>query len=294
VKRLHLIDGTWELFRQHFSKRPSHRAPDGRDLKATVGVAGNLLGMLQSESDPVTHIAVAFDNPIESFRNRLWAGYKTSEGVPPELLAQFDEVEAAVTALGIAVWSMKEWECDDALCAGARRWRDDFDEVVICSPDKDLGQCVEDERIVQLDRLRDKRLDEAAILALRGIPPRAIPDWLALVGDTADGYPGLPGFGEKSATAVLAAFGSLEKIPDDAARWPKTVRGADKLAATLAARREEAMLFRKLATLVDDLPLPQSRAEELAWRGVPREAFEAWCARAGARSLLERVRRWRD
>ena len=189
---------------------------------------------------------MAFDNPIRSFRNDLFAGYKTEEGVDPELLAQFDAAEAAVRALGITVWSMDRWEADDALATAAARFRDQVDQVRILTPDKDLGQCIVGRRVVQVDRMRQKEYDEEALVAVRGVRPASIPDWLALTGDSADGVPGLPGFGAKSAAALLAEFEHLEHIPDDPARWPKTVRGAERLARTLAGSRELALSYRTL------------------------------------------------
>src|SRR4051812_49171344 len=197
IQRVHVVDGTWELFRAHFSKRPGHRTPGGRELKATVGITHSILGLLQDESEAVTHIAIAFDNPIRSFRNDLFDGYKTEEGVDPELLGQFDDAEEAMRALGLVVWSMDKWECDDAMATGAARFRDSVQQVRICSPDKDLGQCIRGIKVVQVDRLRKTTLDEPGLRLLRGIGPESIPDLLALVGDTADGIPGLDGFGEK-------------------------------------------------------------------------------------------------
>ncbi len=283
--RLHLIDGTFELFRAYFSKRPD------RPLKATIGIAGQMITLLHDRAEQVTHAAIAFDNPIRSFRNDLFAGYKTGAGVPAELLAQFDAAEEACRALGLTVWSMKEFEADDALATAARRFRDQVEQVRILTPDKDLGQCLRGERVVQVDVLRKKVIDERALVERRGVLPRSIPDWLALVGDTADGIPGLPGFGEKSAGALLGLYPRLEEIPLDARRWPASVRSADKLAATLGAHLEDALLYRRLATLIEDVPLPQS-LEELRWKGVPRARFSAWCAEHEAPGLLSRPGRW--
>jgi 5'-3' exonuclease len=253
--RLHLVDGTYELFRAHFSRRPAHQAPDGTALKATVGLVSSLLALLSDPAERPTHLAVAFDNPIRSFRNDLFDGYKTEEGVPEELLSQFDVAELATRALGIAVWSMREFEADDALATGAARFAHEVEQVRILTPDKDLGQSVRGDRVVQVDRMRGKLIDEPALRALRGIGPESIPDWLALVGDSADGYPGLPGFGEKGAAAVLAAFKKLEAIPPDPRAWPDSVRSRDTLARTLAEHREEALLYRTLATLRTDAPV---------------------------------------
>lgn len=295
--RLHLVDGTFELFRAHFARRPGHRAPGGWEAKATVGLAASLLGLLRDPAESVTHLAVAFDNPIRSFRNDLWPGYKTEEGVPPELLAQLDAAEEAARALGLAVWSMREFEADDALATGAARFRDAVEQVRILTPDKDLGQCLAGRRVVQVDRIRNREIDEEALLARRGIRPASVPDWLALVGDDADGIPGIPGFGEKTASALLARYGHLEEVPADPGRWPPGIRAADRLAGALASGREEALLFRRLATLVGDVPLPGS-LEDLRWRGVPRDRFQAWCQSLGAgglRAALEaRPARWAE
>jgi 5'-3' exonuclease len=287
--RLHLVDGTFELYRAHFSKRPGHTGPDGRDLKATVGLASSLLALLRDPGEAVTHLAVAFDHPIRSFRNDLFDGYKSDDGVPPELLAQFDEAEAATRALGIVTWPMAAYEADDALATAAARFRDQVAQVRILTPDKDLGQCLVGERVVQVDRVRQVVTDEAALVARRGVPPACIPDLLALVGDDADGIPGLAGFGEKGAATLLATFGHLEAIPRDPAAWPPGLRGADRLCATLALRWDEDLLYRRLDTLVTDVPLPES-LEALRWGGVPAGPFEAWCARVGARRLAEAPR----
>lgn len=294
--RVHLVDGTWELFRAHFAKLPSRPDPQGRERKAAIGVVFSMLRLLDDPKEKVTHIAIAFDNPIESFRNEIFDGYKTSDGVPPELLAQFDAVEEGARAIGIPVWSMDRWECDDALATGAAKFRDapGVEQVRICSPDKDLGQCIRGRRVVTLDRMREKETDEEALVTLRGIRPASIPDWLGLVGDTADGIPGLDGFGETSSSALLARWGKIEAIPDDAAAWDVKVRGAEKLAATLREHRADALLYRKLATLVEDVPLAEDLAA-LEYRGVPRAAFSAWCDQVGAgETLRNRVRRWRD
>ncbi len=293
--RLHLVDGTFELFRAHFAKRPGHTAPAGWEAKATVGLAASLVALLHDEAEAVTHLAVAFDNPIRSFRNDLFPGYKTEEGVPPELLAQLDAAEEAARALGLTVWSMRRHEADDALATGATRFRDQVEQVRILTPDKDLGQCLSGRRVVQVDRIRNREIDEEALLARRGIRPASVPDWLALVGDDADGIPGIPGFGEKTAAALLARHPHLEDVPVDPARWPPGIRGAAKLAAELESGREAALLYRRLATLVEDVPLPES-LEDLRWRGIPRDRFEAWCDGLGVRSrfafLEARPARW--
>ncbi len=289
--RLHLIDGTYELFRAHYSKRPDHVSPGGQDVKATLGFASSMLWLLEDPSEEVTHIGIAFDNPIESFRNELFPGYKTGAGVDPALRAQFDLVEEAAEALGIVVWSMDRWEADDALAAAALRWRDEVEQVRILTPDKDLGQCVVGTKVVQVDRVRERLLDEAGVRARNGVAPESIPDYLALVGDDADGIPGLPGFGAKTAGALLSHYGSVEAIPDDAEKWEVKVRGASRLAGVLAEMREEVALYKHLATLADGVPLTESLAD-LEWRGVPRDRFEALCVVLGSDALRERPTRW--
>jgi 5'-3' exonuclease len=282
--RLHLVDGTYELFRAYFSKRPPHVDAKGRDVKATVGVVSSMFALLADPAERVTHVAAAFDNPVVSFRNELFDGYKTGDGVPEELLAQFDRVEEAMRAMGVAVWSMDRWEADDALATGAARWAGEVEQVRILTPDKDLGQCLRGQRVVQVDRVRGKVIDEEGLLAIRGVRPASIPDYLALVGDTADGIPGLPGFGEKTAAALLRRYEHLEAIPAREADWEVSVRGADRLAATLRARMDDARLYRTLATLVTDVPLPQA-LEDLRYRGVT-PAFGAWCEEMLAPSAI--------
>ncbi|MGO9452388.1 MAG: 5'-3' exonuclease H3TH domain-containing protein [Candidatus Binataceae bacterium] len=289
--RLHLVDGTYELYRAHFSPRPGHRAPSGDDAKATVGVVQSLLALLHDAGEAVTHIAVAFDNPIRSFRNDLFKQYESDEGVPPELHAQFDAVEKAVRSIGVVVWSMREYEADDGLASGARRFRDETDQVRILTPDKDLGQCLQGDHVVQVDRRQQKVIDEAAFRAERGFGPQSMPDFLALTGDAADGFPGLPGFGKKSASLLIGAYERLERIPADSSQWSVKPRGAPQLAATLVERRDDALLFRKLATLVDTVPLEQS-IEELTYSGVPRARFEKWCDELGVARLKTAPRRW--
>jgi len=284
--RLHLVDGTYELYRAHFSKRPSRVDPEGRDVKGTVGVLLSLMGLLSDEEEQCTHLAVAFDNPIRSFRNDLFAGYKSDEGVPPEISGQFDLVEQATAALGVTVWSMDQWEADDGLASGAAKYLEEVDQVRIMTPDKDLGQCLTDPRVVQVDRMRGKLIDAAAVKERRGIEPASIPDWLGLVGDTADGIPGIPGFGEKGAAAVLSRYGTIEAIPTLADDWDVNVRGAKRLAGNLAERRADALLYKKLATLVMDVPLPQS-LDELRWTG-PTADWAAMCERLGAQDLKTR------
>jgi 5'-3' exonuclease len=289
--RLHLVDGTYELFRAHFSRRPPH-APGGRDLKATVGLASSMLALLDDPRESVSHVAIAFDNPIRSVRNEWYDGYKTEEGVAPELLAQFDLAEDAARAIGMVVWRMDRYEADDALATGAARWRDRVEQVRILTPDKDLGQAIVGQRVVVVDRLRERIIDEDELLRSRGIRPVSVPDWLALVGDSADGYPGLAGFGEKTASTLLRAFGHLEDIPSDPRLWPAGIRQGERLAATLQREKPLALLYRKLATLIDDVPLSET-LEDLAWSGVPRQAFEAFCDRVESTTLRERPSRWR-
>jgi 5'-3' exonuclease len=291
--RLHLIDGTYELFRAHFSPRPGHRDASGRDVKASVGLVASLLSLLQDREEAVSHLAVAFDNPIESFRNELFDGYKTGEGMPPELAAQLDDAERATAALGIAVWSMDRFEADDALAAGAARFRDEVEQVRIMTPDKDLGQCVRGSRVVQVDRMRGKLIDEKRLRELRGVGPSNVPDWLGLVGDSADGIPGIAGFGAKSAAAVLAHYQRIEAIPRDAEDWEVQLRGARRLAQNLAERRDDALLYKQLATLVEDAPVSES-LDELRWRGVPRRAYASFCQEMSAERLRDRPHRWAD
>ena len=261
---VYLIDGTYELFRYYYAM-PSAKTKDGREVGAVRGVVGSILGMLNGEA---THVAVATDHVIESFRNGLWPGYKTGEGVEPALLAQFPLLEEALTALGVAVWPMVEFEADDALAAGAASAADDpdVDRVIICTPDKDLAQCVRGSRVVQMDRRTRAIRDETGVIARFGVPPTSIPDYLALVGDAADGYPGLAGWGAKSAAAVLAKYGHLEQIPDDWRTWGVNAARPGALARTLASERDLAFLFRDLATLRTDVPLFTS-IDELRWQG---------------------------
>ena len=290
--RVHLVDGTFELFRAHYTKRPGHRAPDGSEKKATVGLAFSLVELLRDRAEEVTHLAVAFDNPIVSFRNRLFAGYKSDEGMDPELRAQFDSAEEATRALGITVWSMDEFEADDALATAAARFSPDAGQVRILTPDKDLGQCLDGERVVQVDRIRKSLITESTLLARRDIRPESIPDFLALVGDDADGIPGVPGFGEKTAGALLNRYLHLEAIPRNPREWPPDVRGALRLAAALEEAGEAVLLYRTLATLRRDVPLGETLGD-LEHQGVPREAFEEWCSRLGVRDLGARVPRFR-
>ncbi len=289
--RLHLVDGTYELFRAHYAPRPDHRAPSGTDAKATVGIVESMLALLHDSEEAVSHIAVVFDNPIRSFRNDLFLEYKSDEGVPPELRSQFDAAEDAVRSIGVAVWSMREHEADDGLASGARRFRDEVEQVRILTPDKDLGQCLIGERVVQVDRRQKKVTNEAVFRAERGFGPASMPDFLALTGDAADGFPGLPGFGKKSAAILIGVYEKLERIPADASDWKVKPRGALQLAATLAERRDDALLYRQLATLIDTVPLKDS-LEDLRFRGVPRARFEDWCNELGVNRLKTVPRRW--
>jgi len=267
---------------------------DGRDLTATWGLVENLLSILRDEG--ATHLGAATDRVIESFRNDLYGGYKTGAGVDPALMRQFPIAEAAIEALGIRLWPMVAFEADDAIAAAVDRWADDpaIEQVVICSPDKDMAQCVRDDRVVLLDRRRRITYDEAGVIAKWGVRPGSIPDLLALVGDAADGYPGLPGWGAKSAAAVLLRYGSLEAIPAHAADWDVAVRSGPALAATLRDRREEVYLYRTLARLRTDAPLPERTPDDLRWRGAPRARWEAFCDEIGLPRLRARPHRWLD
>jgi 5'-3' exonuclease len=290
--RLHLVDATYELFRAFFAPRPPVLAADGRDLSATWGLVENLLSILRDEG--ATHLGAATDRVIESFRNDLYAGYKTGVGVDPALMAQFPIAEEAIEALGIRLWPMVAHEADDAIATAVARWADEpeVEQVIICSPDKDLAQCVRDERVVLLDRRRRLTYDEAGVIAKWGVEPASIPDLLALVGDAADGYPGLPGWGSKSAAAILRRYGSLEAIPTRASDWDVPVRGAVTLAATLRDRRDEVLLYRTLARLRTDAPLPERTVDELRWKGAPRERWIAFCDEIGLARLRSRPHRW--
>jgi 5'-3' exonuclease len=292
--KVHLIDGTFELFRAYYGS-PASETDDGFEVGAVRGLLRSLLALLGERG--VTHVAVAFDHVIESFRNDLYPGYKTGAGIDPKLYAQFGPAEDACRALGVVTWPMIEFECDDALATAAARFADErgVEQVVICSPDKDLAQCVRGTRVVCLDRIRRKTLDEAGVRAKFGVGPASIPDWLALVGDSADGFPGVPRWGAKSAAAVLGTYEHLERIPDDARAWTVGVRGAESLAASLREHRDDAFLFRRLATLRDDVPLKES-LDDLRWRGADLAAvrgltaaiFADWVVRRSAELLARR------
>jgi 5'-3' exonuclease len=292
--RLHLVDATYELFRAHYAPRPPVRGRDGMLLSGVSGLVEQLLFLLREQG--ATHVGCATDRVIESFRNDLYPGYKSSAGMPPELLAQFPIAEEAIEALGIVLWPMVEFEADDALAAAVSRFGSDpaVDQILVCTPDKDMAQLVRDGRVVLWDRRRDIVYDEAAVIAKWGVPPSAVADRLALVGDASDGYPGIPGWGEKSAAALLARYGSLEEIPAAASTWdiPGGVRNAPALAASLAEHRSEVLLYRELARLRPDAPIPQAAPDELLWDGASRLAWEAFCDRWGLARLRSRPHRW--
>jgi 5'-3' exonuclease len=288
--QVHLIDGTYELFRAWFGAPPAQAG--GREVGAVRSLVRSLTALLGRGT--ITHAGVAFDHVIESFRNELFAGYKTGEGLPEGLVSQFELAERAVRALGLVAWPMIEFEADDAIATAAHRLCSDpsVEQIRITAVDKDMCQCVVGARVVCWDRFKDVTLDEAAVIAKHGVAPASIPDLLALVGDTADGIPGLAGFGKSSAAKLLAAYGHIDAIPDDAARWTVAIRGAEKLAATLREHRAEAALYRTLATLRTDCPI-ESGAEALGWRGIDRAATDALCVElgleAGAVRLPERA-----
>jgi len=292
--KLHLVDATFELFRAYYS-RPPRRAPDGRPVNAVQGLVDSMLSLLR-EPD-VTHIGAATDYVIESWRNDLYPGYKSSAGIDPDLLAQFRDAERALEALGMPVWAMVEDEADDGIAAVIDRFATDarIEQVIICSVDKDLGQLVDGERIVLRDRMRRVTYDEAGIIGKFGVAPESIPDYLALVGDSSDGFPGLPGWGAKSAAAVLARWKHLDAIPASALDWEVPLRNASRLAATLDQQRAEAVLYRRLATLNRDADISVTPTlDSLAWHGVPRDRFVALCDELGFDTVRERVHRWAD
>ena len=283
--QVHLIDGTYELFR-HYYALPSRRDGAGRDVGALLGVLNSIAAMIR---DGATHLGVATDHVVESFRNEMYAGYKTGAGIDPELWQQFHPLEDALRSLGVRVWPMVEQEADDALAAAARcaSAAPEVTQVLICSPDKDLAQCVRGDDVVQFDRRRGVIRNAEGVQEKFGVPPESIPDYLALVGDSADGFPGVPRWGAKSSATVLARYGRLEAIPTDAAAWDLAVRGAAKLAASLREQWQEALLFRDLATLRDDARL-FANVDALRWRG-PEENFAPLCASLGVPGLAERV-----
>jgi 5'-3' exonuclease len=288
--KVHLVDGTYELFRAYFGA-PKKTGLSGREVGASAGLLRSLLFLLRDES--VTHVAVAFDHVIESFRNDLFAGYKTSEGVPEDLLSQFGLAEDVTRALGIVTWPMVEFEADDAIATAAHRFASDprVEQVVIASPDKDLAQCVQGDRVVLWDRRRQIVLDEVGVRAKFGVSPESIPDFLALLGDPADGLPGVFGWGRKSAAALLALYRHVEAIPEDAGAWLEKPRRAYDLAAELRHERDNALLYRQLATLRLDVPLTED-LDALHWRGAHREALESLCREMGEEESLSRVPRF--
>jgi 5'-3' exonuclease len=287
--KVHLVDGTYELFRSFFGAPPATNR-NGIEVGATRGMLRTLHALVTAGG--ATHVAVAFDTVIESFRNELFAGYKTGEGIDPALLGQFPLVERAAEALGMVTWRMIDFEADDALATAAARFAGEVEQVVICSPDKDLAQCLSGTRVVRLDRRRELVLDEAGLKEKLGIVPGSVPDWLALVGDTADGIPGIPRWGEKSASAVLAVYEKLEAIPDDVKTWRVKPRGADALAGSLASNRPASLLYRTLATLRTDVPLPE-RLDDLTWRGADRALLEPLLDEIDDTSFLGRISRFR-
>ncbi len=295
---VHLVDATYELFRAHYSPRPPVLGRDGVVLSGVSGLVEQLCYLVREQG--ATHVGCATDRVIRSFRNDLYPGYKTEEGVPPELLAQFPVAEQAIEALGLVLWPMVDFEADDAIAAAADRFAADprVERIVICTPDKDMAQCVRDERVVLWDRRRDIVYDDAGVRAKWGVPPASVPDRLALVGDAADGFPGLPGWGDKSAAAVLARYGRLEAIPGRGADWDVAgLRNAAGLAATLRDRMDEALLYRDLArlrTAADGVVIPQEGVDELRWDGADRPTWETFCAAWGLDRLRGRPHRWAE
>ena len=283
--KVHLVDGTYELFR-HYYALPSHVTAEGREVAATRGVLGSMLSLLR---DGATHVAVATDHVVESFRNDLWEGYKDGTGIEPELFSQFELLEEALRAMGVTVWAMVEWEADDALAAGAAMAARDerVEQVLICTPDKDLAQSVVSDRVVQLDRRAQRVIDADGVAQKFGVTPESIPDYLALMGDGADGFPGLPGWGAKSSATVLVRYRHIEDIPPLAIDWDVSVRGATKLAATLSDQKELALLFRRLATLDRSAPVSES-VDALKWSG-PTSEFAGTAAKLEAPELAQRA-----
>ena len=288
--KIHLVDGTYELFRSYFAT-PKTVGPNGQPTGAVRGLIQTLLVLLRE--DDVTHVACAFDSEIKSFRNDLFDGYKTGEDTPADLKAQFSLAERATAALGIVVWPMTEFEADDAIATAAYMWKDapEVQQIVVCSPDKDLAQIVSGNKVVSLDRRRGLVLDEEGVVDKFGVSPESIPDYLALVGDSADGIPGVPRWGAKSAAQVLQAFKHIENIPDDVEAWDVKVRGAGSLAQNLTAHREDARLYKELATLRFDVPVREA-IEDLRWEGAKREEYQAICVEYGFDRLLTAPKRW--
>jgi 5'-3' exonuclease len=285
---LHVLDGTYELVRNHFGA-PPRQTPEGWEIGAVAGLMSSTLSLL--DSGDVTHVGAAFDSVIESFRNDMFDGYKTGEGTPPELHAQFPVAERAMEAMGVIVWSMIEQEADDGLAAAAHKFVDEVDRVVVMSPDKDMTQLFGNPKIVGYDRRNGVFIDAEGTREKFGVSPGSIPDYLALVGDTADGIPGLPGWGAKSSSTLLARYGHLDAIPASEERWEVKVRSAAKLAETLRDRMDDALLYRDLATLRTDAEIPET-LDELEWRGVHRDAYEALCDELGFTGLKTRPTHW--
>ena len=293
--QVHLLDATYELFRSHFAPRPQHLDRDGNPANATVGLIESTLYLFREEG--VTHLACASDHVIESWRNKRYAGYKTGFGIDPALKRQFAQGEEALRAMGVVVWPLVEWEADDGLATGVARWADapGVEKTVIMTPDKDMAQLVrEDGRVVMYDRRKRAFVDADGVRARFGVSPESIPDFLALVGDSADGYPGIPGWGKVSAGAVLTRYGHLEDIPERVAHWDVSVRGGATLAAALRDHRDEAYLFRELATLVKDVPVITESLEDIRWKGAHRAAFEEMAERLASPQLVDRVHLWAD
>ena len=294
--QIHLVDATYEVFRAHYAPRPPVLGMNGMELSAVSGLVDQLCYLLRDEG--ATHVGCATDRVIESFRNDLYPGYKSSAGMPPEILAQFPIAEQAIDALGLVLWPMVEFEADDAIGAACRRFAADpkVERIFICTPDKDMAQLVEGKRVVLLDRRRRITYDEAGVWEKWGVAPTSIPDWLALVGDNSDGFPGLAGWGAKSAAAVLARYPHLEDIPEKAFAWDVArLRGGPVLAATLREHWEDALLFRSLARLrsiEDGVQIPQTSPEDLRWHGAPRAKWEAFCDQWGLATLRGRPHRW--
>src|SRR5688572_11868213 len=288
--KVHLIDGTYELFRAHFGAPPK-KSLSGQEVGATLGLIRSLLMLLQT--DGVTHVAVAFDHVIESFRNKMYAGYKTSEGVDPIILNQFDIAEKAISALGVPVWSMVKYEADDAIATATARFKKEksVEQIIICSVDKDLTQMVDGKKVICWDRRREITLDEKGVVEKFGVKPESIPDYLALVGDAADGYPGIKGWGEKSTSSILAKYKHIESIPKDPKKIPLSLGRATTLLENLQANYKDALLFRELSTLRQDVPLKES-LKDLEWRGAT-EKFKRVCVELREGRIVERVKKWR-
>ncbi len=288
--KVHLIDGTYELFRAHFGA-PPRQTPEGWEIGAVEGLLRSTINLLGQED--VTHTGAAFDSVIESFRNDMYEGYKTGEGTPPELYAQFPVAERAMEALGVTVWSMIEFEADDALAAAALKFVDEVEQVIILSPDKDMTQLFGNPKIVGYDRRNQMLVDADGVREKFGVDPESIPDYLGLVGDTADGFPGLAGWGAKSSSTLLAEYGHIEQIPASEGDWSVTVRGASKLAATLRENMSLALLFRDIATLRPDAPVPQS-LDEIRWQGADKDLWEALCDELGFTTLRTAPQKWKS